>query len=112
MSYELFNEAVKTFNSLSVIREWENQSRPCEARGPWSLALKSSGRVLTCPLSSDAILLLLILHYSGSLQQSLLYTLVYPSTALLHFLISDHWRKSMTPRPFADFATSRVIALT
>ncbi|XP_010786053.1 solute carrier family 66 member 3, partial [Notothenia coriiceps] len=30
-----------------------------------------------CSISSDAILLLLILHYNGSLKQSLLYTLLF-----------------------------------
>lgn len=35
--------------------------------------------VLTCPVSfSDVMLLLLILHYSGSLRQSFIYALVYP----------------------------------
>lgn len=35
--------------------------------------------VLTCPVSfSDVMLLLLILHYNGSLRQSFIYALVYP----------------------------------
>lgn len=34
--------------------------------------------VITCPVSSDVILLLLILRYNSSLRHSLIYALVYP----------------------------------
>lgn len=37
-------------------------------------------RVITRRVSSDVILLLLILHYNGSLRQSLIYAAVYPFT--------------------------------
>lgn len=39
---------------------------------------QSDYAVITCSVSTDVILLLLILHYKGSLQQSLIYTIVYP----------------------------------
>lgn len=35
--------------------------------------------VITCSVSSDAILLLLILHYNGSLRMGLIYAFLYPS---------------------------------
>lgn len=64
----------------------KNQAQSCETFSLLTICPKAV-RVTTCPVSSDVILLLLILHYNGSLQQSLIYTLVYPPTAQFHYLI-------------------------
>ena len=69
------------FEAENVVSGWVNDTVRTDIGTP-SKEMKACSPLIMClfhlPVTSDAILLLLILHYNGSLKQSLLYTLLYP----------------------------------
>lgn len=68
-----------------LMRCWKHIVQPVRTtdRLPrWSCALQCRKRLMTCPVSSDVFLLLLIFYYDGRLRQSLVYAAVYPFCSL------------------------------